>query len=199
MALRPISRERPGITFPYTGWTIIRLLRGWPPGTPLRQAQVFSQEKPSLPSADDIEIPISIEIDNRDLHASTHPAAVINNVPNPFHAAVSWIAFCCRRGCRLPPLVPVKADRLTLTGIRSVMREVALAGYEVRLPIAVQIYEQRCVCLGPGVVNYVLNPMSVCSLLIPRQSVVVRHSGKHVLAAIPVYIQEVHIAERSIA
>src|SRR5437763_1734236 len=71
------------------------------------------------------------------------------------------------------------------------MREKPLAGYEVRLSIAVQIDEQRRVRLRPSGVDHVTRPLSIRALLEPEHTIVVRRCGNHIATPVAVDIDDV--------
>jgi len=50
---------------------------------------ILDEEQAALAGADDVEVAIPVDVYDRNLHATTQSAAVVDNVPDPFDAATT--------------------------------------------------------------------------------------------------------------
>jgi hypothetical protein len=171
------------------GWVCCR----WPRASAF--GEVFCQKEAGFAGADDVDVSVSVDIDGDGLDAAAHAATVVDDVSNPLDAAVAGAAIGSGGGWNFAPLVPVEADGIAGAGIGAVVSEVALAGDQVGLTVSVDIDELGGVGLRPGAVDDVLEPLSVGGLLVPREAVVMGHTGEHVFAAVAVDVEQVHEAE----
>ena len=96
-----------------------------------RFVRFSTKNKPLFPGTDQIEIAVAIHIDDRNLHPSAHPPAVVDDVPDPLGP-----------GRAFSELVPVHAERLLLARVAAVVRHEPFAGHQVQTSVGIQIDER---------------------------------------------------------
>ena len=82
---------------------------------------IFEQEYPTFSTNSEIEVTVTVEIVDGDLHAGAGPGSVVNDVARPFGFAALG----------LDEFVPVDAEGFALAGVFAVVSHEALAGDEL--------------------------------------------------------------------
>src|SRR4030095_8584156 len=114
-----------------------------------------------------------------------HAGAVIDQVPDPLHAAL--------RG--LPGLVPVDDEWFLLTRRVAVVGDVQLPRDQIQLAVAIQIRQRGRMGLGPRTVDHAAGPLAVRALYKQEYTVVMSVRGENILLTIAGDVDDVDEAE----
>src|SRR5688500_20004733 len=111
----------------------------WPITQALRE--VLDQEDSAFAGTDYIEIPVAVDIYHRNLHAGTHPAAIVDDVADPLPLL------------RSREFIAVRAKRLLFVGVPDVLGHESFAGDQYFTPASIQMAQRGGVRGRPGTVG----------------------------------------------
>jgi hypothetical protein len=89
--------------------------------------EVLKQEEAALAGSDEVQIAVTIQVDDRDLHAPTAPRAIVDDVFDPLYGLDRQI------------LIPIDSKWFTLARISSVVSHISLSRDQIGAPIFVEI------------------------------------------------------------